>query len=412
MMPGTPAPSTARPAVHSAALRDEFPQLAAGGGVYLDSAATSLKPRRVIERLTAHLSSSVANVHRGAHAASIAASEAFEAARAGIARSLGAAAHEVVFTAGTSWSLQLVAELLRGRCRRALVTRFEHHSNLLPWQARFELATIPCSPTGRIDTDAAILRSLAPGDVVSVAHASNVTGVVQPVERLAAICRRAGAILVIDGAQSYPHLPIDVEALGCDFFAASAHKALGPSGVGILYGARRWLDRLEPAWLGGGTVDKYSLDEGHGLRPVPHRFELGTPNIEGILAAAVAAEMIDGLDRREIAAQADALYRRMAARLAGCGAYRVLGGLDDEPYISVLTFSTDRVPAHDLAVLLADRHGIGVRAGYHCAHPLYTHLGVAGGVRLSPYVYNTVAECDGVVDVLVELAEGGGRRAC
>lgn len=400
---------------HTQELQREFPQLASTEAIYLDSAATSLKPRVVIQAVNQHLSTSVASVHRGAHQLGLEVSARFEAARGVIARAIGAELpSEIVFTPNTSFALLLLADHWSAKRRRAYVTAFEHHSNLAPWQSRFDLRLLPCDEHGRLRLDSRELAEIDGDSIVSIAQASNVTGVVQPIRELGEICQRRGALLVVDGAQSFPHLPIDVAELGCDFFAMSPHKAFGPSGVGVLFGRRERWNELYPRWLGGGTLDKYALpspdhtEARFAARALPHRYELGTPNIEGVLGAAVAAQFLMSLDREEMAREADRMYRLLARGLRESGRFEILGGLGDGPYINLLTLTMPGLDSEHLATLLSDRYGVYARSGFHCAHPLFASLEIKdGGVRLSWSVYNTFEECDRVLAIFRELARGG-----
>lgn len=394
-------------ALHSPEFRSHFPQLAAGGKIYFDNAATSLKPKCVIDAVTKHLETSVSNIHRGFYDLSEEVSDRFERARAAIAGSLGADPGEVFFTYNATYGLNFVADLLRENRTEAYVSEFEHHSNLLPWDVNFNLKPLVTDKHGRVDPDDKSLKKLSAKSVVSVGHVSNVTGVIQPVAEIAKRCRKAGALLVVDGCQGYPHLPVDVRELDCDFYVYSPHKAFGPSGVGVVYGKAGVLAGVEPKWLGGGTIDKYGFGDGYVLRSAPQRFEAGTPNVEGVIGAAVAAEFLVSLDRAKIAKESHRLFRHFAERISDLGTFDIVGGVAKGPRVSIVTLSAEWMDTAQMAKLLSDRYGIYARAGYHCAHPLYRKLGIRGGLRFSPYAYNTFEECDKVADVLEKFGKGG-----
>jgi cysteine desulfurase / selenocysteine lyase len=387
--------------VNPAAWRADFPALhqEVHGRplVYLDSASTTLKPQAVIDEVVTVFARDCANVHRGVHALSEAATAAFDAARQEVATLIGAQVNEIVFTRGTTESINLVAQAW-GRTALApgdavVATALEHHSNLVPWQlacaergARLLIA--PVDDGGRIDL--AALAALLDGKVrlVAVSHVSNVVGTVAPVAEIARLAHAAGALLLVDGAQAVAHLPVDVGALGCDFYAFSGHKLFGPTGVGVLWGRAELLAAMPP-WQGGGEMVASVDLAGARFREPPYRFEAGTPDIAGVVGLGAAVRYLRRLDRDAIAGHERALHARLVAALAGLGGVRVLG----RPELAVAAFDVAGIPAHDLATIV-DRDGIAIRSGHHCAEPLHRRFGLAASARASLAFYNTAEEID------------------
>lgn len=376
--------------------------------VYLDNAASSLKPEMVIEEEARYYREISANVHRGQHALAHEGSALYEAARAVIARFLGAASeHDIVFVPNTTSALNLVAQGMQlDRDCTVISTHHEHHSTLLPWLGRAKLAYFPCSPFEPIDPQA--LRRFAqdlPGRerVLVLAHASNVTGLIQPIREICQVARELGLTSVIDAAQSAPHLALDVSDLGCDFLAFSGHKALGPMGVGVLYGRGERLRRLTVNSWGGGVVQHVSSHD-FELRRVPARFEPGTPNVAGALALARAAQLLQELGPPAIAAHHQHLRDRMLAELEGVPGIRLLAATPRDS-LPIVSFALDGpgLDVNQLCVALSDQHGIMTRAGKHCAHPLFAALGISGALRASAYVYNTPSDIQDFGNAVREL---------
>jgi cysteine desulfurase/selenocysteine lyase len=397
-------------------LRADFPalhqQVNGRPLVYLDNAATSHKPRCVLDALVQFYERDNANVHRGIHALSMRATAAYEAARERAARFLGAASlHEIVFTAGTTDGINLVASawgdahVKRGDV--ILLTEMEHHSNLVPWQllarrAGATLRYLPIVPgdTGLLDL-AQLDRVLTPEvKVFAFTHVSNTLGVINPAAELCARARAVGAVTVVDAAQSAGHLPVDVRALGCDFLALSGHKMCGPTGIGVLYGRQALLDAMPP-WRGGGSM--ISNVEYHESRwaPAPQRFEAGTPNIADAIALAHAMDYLDTLGRDAIARHDERLaalaYARLKAEVPGL---RILGPAHHRS--GVISFAFAGVHAHDV-VTLADQDGVALRGGHHCNQPLMRKLGLPSTSRASFYLYNTEEEIDRLVATLQRI---------
>jgi len=397
------------------ALRDGFPalrqQVRGRPLAYLDSAATALKPTAVIDALTGYYTRDSANVHRGVHLLSQRASLAYEDAREKVRAFLNASeAREIVFLRGVTEAMNLLAQTL-GRARlgpgdEVLVTELEHHSNLVPWQmaaaaAGARVVGAPVEDDGAMTAARVIERIGSRTRIVAVAHASNVLGTVLPVAEIAAAAHARGAIVVVDGAQGAPHLPVDVRALGADFYAFSGHKLFGPTGIGALYGRADLLGALPP-WQGGGGMIETVEIESSTYRGLPERFEAGTPHIAGAVGLGAAIDWLCGLDRAAAAAHEDALLARATAGLSRIPGVRLLGTAPSK--VSVLSFVLDGVHPHDLGTLL-DGEGIAIRAGHHCAQPLMRRYGVTATARASFALYNTTAEVDALVGAVGRARE-------
>jgi len=378
---------------------------------YLDSAASSQKPYSVIQAIDAYYRETHANVHRGAHELSIRATEAYEGAREVVADHIGAAsASEVIFVRGTTEAINLVAwtwgaaHVAEGD--EILLTKMEHHSNLVPWQilaarAGATVRYVDVRADGSLvmeDYDRLLSRRTR---VVAVTHVSNTPGVVNPVAEIARKAREAGAVCLVDGAQAAPHLPVDVQSIGCDFYAFSGHKMLAPTGIGALWGRKELLEHMPP-WQGGGEMISEVRLDGFTAAPVPHKFEAGTPDIAGAVGFAEAIRYLQrvGLDRIH-AWEAD-LTTYALERLAEVDGLEVYG--PREGRIGVISFQYADIHAHDLATIL-DQKGVAVRAGHHCNQPLMEHLGVDATTRASLYLYNTRAEIDALIEALALAAK-------
>jgi len=403
--PAAAAPDRPADLLDVARIRRDFPilsQVTRGGHplVYLDNAATTQKPRQVIEAVSRFYATGNANVHRGLYELSERATAAFEAARERVARFVGAAsAGEIVFTRSTTEAINLVAQSWgRSNLRpgdEVLVTAMEHHSNLVPWQLVCQqtgarLRAVPITDRGELDLDA--FEGLL-GDrtrLLAVGHVSNALGTVNPVRELAARAHARGALVLVDGAQAAPHLRIDVAELGCDFFACSGHKLYGPTGVGVLYGRSAVLEEMPP-WQGGGDMIEQVRLEGSTWAAPPARFEAGTPPIAEVLGLATALDYIDqvGLDR--IAAWEGELLRLATERVAGVRGVRLVGTAPQK--VAVLSFLLDGVHPHDVGTVLDDT-GVAVRAGHHCAQPVMERFSIPATVRASFAFYNTSDEVE------------------
>ena len=383
--------------------RPDFPILARRVNghplTYLDSAASSQKPRQVIEAMTRYYETSHANVHRSIHTLGEEATEVYEAARDHVQRFIGAASREeIVFTRGTTDGLNLLAEAI-GRTLRpgdeVIITEMEHHSNVIPWQMAVRdrgaiLRAVPVVGEGFLDMDA-FGRLLGPRTrVVAVSHVSNVLGTINPVRQIVEQARAAGALSVIDGAQAAPHLSLDMSVIGCDFYVLSAHKMLGPTGIGVLYGRRDVLDALEPARGGGEMIKEVWLDRAQ-WNDLPWRFEPGTPPIAEAVGLGVAIEYLEKLGMERVSEHQRALTGELLAALGEIRDVTIYGPRSPQLKGAVVAFNVAGLHPHDAAALLV-AEGIAVRAGHHCAQPLMRHLGVVGTVRASFSVYNTPEE--------------------
>jgi cysteine desulfurase / selenocysteine lyase len=391
--------------------------------VYLDSAATSQKPRSVIAAEQRYYEETNANVHRGVYELSVEATDAYEAARERVARFLHAPDPSgVVFVRGTTEALNLVAtslgRKLLTRGDRVVSTVMEHHSNIVPWHMLREYSGVEVEFIGVDDEGTLRLddldRLLGPRTkVVTLTHVSNVLGTVNPVREIADRAHAAGALVVLDAAQSAPHRPIDVGALGVDFLAFSGHKTLGPMGIGVLWGRTELLDAMPPCMGGGEMIRDVHLDR-ISYRESPARFEAGTPNVGGAITLAAALDYLEGVgweDLREYETRMQRKALSMAADRFG-DAMTIFGPKDPSHREAAISFSLKGVHPHDIASLL-DERGICVRAGHHCAQPLMERLGVPALTRASPYLYNTEQELTELFDGLEEISKifAGGPRA-
>jgi cysteine desulfurase/selenocysteine lyase len=368
--------------------------------VYLDNAATTHKPRAVIEALVGFYERDNSNVHRGLHALSMRSTDSYEAARARAALFLNATdSAEIIFTRGTTEGINLVAQSWGPAHLKAgdviLATEMEHHSNLVPWQrlAARTGATLRLVPVVGDDAEHgldldALDRLLTPQvKLFAFTHISNTLGTINPAAELCARARQVGALTVVDAAQSAGHEPLDVRALGCDFLAFSGHKMAGPTGIGVLYGRRALLEVMEPWQTGGGMVSSVTY-EGAQWKPSPERFEAGTPNIADAVALHTAMDYLDALGRPALAAHDYALALSARAALAEIPGIRVLGPRAGQPRAGLVSFALKAAHAHDV-VTFADQDGIALRGGHHCNQPLMKKLGLPSTVRASFYLYNT-----------------------
>lgn len=391
-------------------LRVDFPLIAGRPDlVYLDSAATSQKPRRVIESLKRFYETLNANVHRGAYRLSAEATEAYEEARKRLARFLNANPQEIVFVRNTTEAMNLVAYAWGLRNLKegdeVLVTEMEHHAGLVPWHlvaglTGAKVKAIPLTEEGRLDLSALDRLLTERTKVVSLVHMSNVLGTINPVAEIARKAKEAGALVVVDGAQSAPHLPVDVKALGADFFALSGHKMLGPTGAGVLWGRYEVLEGMMP-FLGGGEMIREVHVDRSTYAPPPQRFEAGTPPIAEAIALGEAACYLMEVGMEKVFAHDRALLEYALKRLEEVPRLRVYGPRGEDRG-GVIPFTLGRLHAHDLATFL-DQEGIAVRAGHHCAQPLHRRLGLAATARASFYLYNTKEEVDRFVEALLRI---------
>jgi cysteine desulfurase/selenocysteine lyase len=390
------------------AIRADFPilsrQVHGKPLVYLDSAASAQKPRAVIDAMTQAMEHSYANVHRGLHTLANETTDAYEAARSKVAAFIGASEGEIVFTKGGTEAINLVAASVGASLApgdEILLTIMEHHANIVPWHFLRErkgvvLKFAPITDEGAVDMEA-FQRLLGPKTrVVAFTHISNVLGTINPVAELTAMAQAAGALVLIDGCQGIVHEPVDVKAIGADFYVFSGHKLYGPTGIGVLYGKAERLAALPP-YQGGGEMIGTVSEEAITYAEPPHRFEAGTPPILEAIGLGAAIDWLSAIDRAAVARHEANLYRRVREGLAGANWLRVLGEAPGKA--AILAFTVDGAHAHDVAQIL-DRYGVAVRAGTHCAEPLMRRLGLTSSARASFALYNTEAEADAFVDAL------------
>jgi len=379
--------------------------------VYLDSGATSQKPIQVIEALNEYFHEYNSNVHRGVHTLGNRATEAYEAAREKVQKFIGAKhLEEIIFTRGTTSALNLIASSYArnkiGPGDEIVITMMEHHANLIPWQQAAKatgatLKYVPHEEDGTITIDA-IRETITPRTkLVAMAHVSNVLGCINPIKEAAKLAHEVGAIIVVDGAQSVPHMPVNVVDLDVDFYAFSGHKMLGPTGVGVLYGKKQWLEQMEPVEFGGEMIDVVDLYDST-WRDLPYKFEAGTPMIAEAIGLAVAIEFLQEVGLENIAAHDHDLAKYAYEQLSNIPDVEIYGSKTNRT--SLITFNIKGIHAHDTATVL-DSKGIAIRAGHHCAQPLMRVLGVPATARASFYLYNTRADVDALVNGILEAKE-------
>ena len=389
-------------------LRADFPILAQRINgrplVYLDNGASAQRPRAVIEAERRYAEEMHANVHRGVHTLSQRATDAFEAARERVRRFINArSTREIVFTRGTTESINLVAQsFLRPRAKsgdEVLITHLEHHANIVPWQMACGatgavLKVAPIDRRGEVDLAALTALITERTRLVAVAHVSNALGTVLPVREIVALAHARGVPVLIDGAQAVPHFALDVQSLGCDFYAFSGHKLYGPDGIGILYGREALLEAMPP-WQGGGDMILAVRFDGTTYNQLPFKFEAGTPHISGAVGLAAALDYVDGVGLGRIAAWERRLLAHATERLSAIEGVRLIGTARDKA--SLVSFVVDGVHPHDLGTVL-DERGIAIRTGHHCAMPAIEFFGVPATARASFAFYNTLAEIDALAE--------------
>jgi cysteine desulfurase/selenocysteine lyase len=397
------------------AVRRDFPVLAREVNgrplCYLDNAASSQRPRAVIDAISRYYETSHANVHRGVHTLSQEATDLFEGAREKLRRFVNArSTREIVFVRGTTEAINLVAQSY-GRPRlgpgdEILVSRLEHHANIVPWQMLCEqtgavLRVIPITPSGEVDFDAFLGLLGERTRLLALSHVSNALGTVVPVERYVREARRRGVPVLLDGAQAAPHLPVDVQALDCDFYCFSGHKMCGPTGIGVLWGRESLLEAMPP-WQGGGDMILAVSFERTVYNDLPYKFEAGTPHIAGAIGLGTAVDYLESLGMERIAAAEHDLLVYATQRLAEVPGLTIVGTAPEKA--AVVSFTVEGVHPHDLGTIL-DHEGVAIRTGHHCAMPVMDFFGVPATARASFAFYNTRAEVDRLVDAL-DVARG------
>ena len=383
---------------------------------YLDNAATTLRPRIVMGAVEEFYRDCNANIHRGIHHLSVKASQMYDKAHQRVAEFIGAGSwQEIVFTRNTTESINLVAfafgQSLIGEGDEIVTTVSEHHSNMVPWQIlakrkRAVLRYIPVNPDGTLMLDEARRLINSRTRIVAVQHVSNLLGTIHPVSEIAEMAHRVGALVVVDGAQSVPHMPVDVRELGADFFAFSGHKMLGPTGIGVLWGKKDLLEQGEPFLTGGSMISEVSLD-GAKWNDLPWKYEAGTPHICGGVGLAAALDYLEGIGLNEIFGHERELLAYAIDRLSSLG-FVELYGPSVQDRLGIVAFNVQNVHPHDVAQV-CDSFGIAIRSGHHCAQPLSVAIGAKRGTaRASFYIYNTKGEIDRLVEALSYAREALG----
>lgn len=396
--------------------RDDFPLLKSQDIAYLDNAATAQRPQCVLDAIARFYRTENANPLRGLYPLSVAATESYEGAREAVRAFINAkSSREIVFTRNTTESLNLLAYSYGLSHVKAgdevLVSVMEHHSDLLPWQmvCRNTGATLKfmeCEPDGSLDLNKVEALITDKTKIVACTQVSNVLGRVYPIREIAALAHKVGAVMVVDGAQSTPHIPVDVEALGADFFAFSGHKLYGPMGIGVLYGREELLNDMPPFLTGGEMIESVTR-EGAVFAELPQKFEAGTVNAAGAVGLHAAIDYVNRIGFAEIHRQEAALTRRALDGIRNIPCVHVLGSDDPEEHCGIVTFTVDGVHPHDISEILAS-DGVAIRAGHHCAQPLHAYLGRPSTARASLAFYNTEADIDRLLDSISTLRERMG----
>ena len=379
--------------------------------VYLDNAATTQKPKQVLAAIENYYQKDNANVHRGVHSLAERATKSYEAARDKVARFIKASSsREVIFTRGTTTSLNWLANYAAESLQagdEVLISVMEHHSNLIPWQEA-------CKKTGAklvyvylkdgcLDMDDLRAKLTSKTKFVALAHVSNVLGTINPIKEIAGLAHQVGALLVVDGAQSAPHMKIDVQDLDVDFFAFSGHKMAGPTGIGVLYGKEKYLQLMSPVEFGGEMID-FVYEQEATWKELPWKFEAGTPNIAGAIGLGAAIDYLEEVGMEAVEAHERELMNYLFPKLQAMEGLTIYGSQDLARRSGVISFNLDGLHPHDVATAL-DYEGVAVRAGHHCAQPLLAYLDLPATVRASFYIYNSKADCDKLLDALEKTKE-------
>lgn len=398
-------------------LRKDFPLLETKMNdqplTYLDSAATSQKPKQVIDEIADYYNKYNSNIHRGVYNLAVKTTDKYENVRHKVAKFINAYRdEEVLFTKGTTQSLNWIAQ---GYVRYNLhegdeivTTYMEHHSNIVPWQAiaqekNLKVKYVTLTEEGKLDLDDLKQKITDKTKIVAVTHVSNVLGTINPIKEIAAIVHQSNAILVVDGAQSVPHLPVDMQDLEADFYVFSGHKMLGPTGIGVLWGKYELLEKMHPLEYGGEMIDSVTTEK-LTFKEIPWNFEGGTQNIEGVLGLGAAIDYLEEIGMENVARNDEDLQKYALEKLANIKSIEFYGPKDPNQRCGVVSFNLKGIHPHDVATFL-DADGIAVRAGHHCAQPLMDWLGVSATLRASFYFYNTYEEIDKLVDSLKKVEE-------
>ena len=379
--------------------------------VYLDNAATTQKPKAVLEAMNRYYQEDNANVHRGVHTLAERATAFYEAARETVRRFINASStKEVLFTRGTTTGLNWIgrfAEEILKEGDEVLISIMEHHSNILPWQEACRKAGAKLVyvylKDGGLDLEDFRKKLTDRTKFVSITHASNVLGVINPVQEIAQLAHEKGAIVVVDGAQSVPHMKIDVQKLDADFFVFSGHKMAGPTGIGVLYGKEQYLNQMSPVEFGGEMID-FVYEQSATWKELPWKFEAGTPNMAGAIGLAAAIDYLEAIGMDAIERHEQDLIAYVFPKLQAIEGLKIYGSQDLAKRSGVISFNLGDLHPHDLATAL-DYEGVAVRAGHHCAQPLIQYLEVPATARASFYLYNTKEDCDKLVEALIKTKE-------
>ncbi len=388
-----------RQTINARKIREDFP-IFKSRLIYLDNGATSQKPLKVLNAMNRFYNKYNANVHRGIYKISAQATHAYEEAHRKVAEFIGAGFEEVIFTKGATESINLLAYSL-GRELKAgdeiVLSQMEHHSNLVPWQQfakqkKLVLKFIRITPEHRLDMQHAKELITKKTRIVSITHMSNVLGTINPVKKLAELAHKNSALFVVDGAQSIPHMPIDVKEIDCDFFVFSGHKMLGPTGIGVLYGRKHLLEKMEPFQYGGDMISEVGFEDSK-WNELPWKFEAGTPNIAGGIGLGAAVDYLKSVGMKNIREYEEKLTAYALKTLSEIKGVKIYGPTNTTDRGSVISFTVEGIHPHDVATIL-DRYEIAVRGGHHCAMPLMNLLGITGTIRASLSFYNTKEEID------------------
>ena len=394
-------------------LREDFPVLDRVVNknklVYLDNAATSQKPKSVIDSLTQYYSTYNSNVHRGVHTLSVEATEAYENARVKLSDFIGSIPEEVIWTRNTSESINIVAYGLRNKVSSGdniVISRMEHHSNLVPWQQLCDqtgasLRYLEHNLEGRIDLIDAKAKIDAKTKIIAITHMSNVLGVINPIKEIREMSKKFGSYLVLDGAQSVPHFKVNVNDLDCDFLSFSAHKMLGPTGIGLLYGKEELLNEMPPFYFGGDMISEVSYETAK-WNDLPYKFEAGTPNIADAIATGAAVDYLNSVGMDNIFEHEEDITKYALEKFKELDGYNIIGPTDEEARGGVISFTHNKIHPHDIGEIL-DKFGIAIRTGHHCAMPLVRSYEIVAAARASFYLYNTKEEIDLLIDALKEV---------
>ena len=376
---------------------------------YLDNGATSQKPASVIEAIERYYSSENSNIHRGVHYLSERATDAYEAARAKTANFLGAPDQdEIIFVRGATEGINLVAhgfiETVLNEGDEILITHMEHHANIVPWQIAAEktgavLKVVPVLDNGELDLNTYKSMLSDKTKIVSIVHVSNTLGTINPVEEIIEQAHKLGVPVLLDACQSVPHMPVDISKLDCDFLVFSGHKLFGPTGIGVLWGKREWLEKFPPYQSGGDMIERVDF-EGTTYKDIPGKLEAGTPNIEGVIGLSAAIDYVNEMDRAGALAHENALLKDATAKLSAIEGLRIIGTSVEKA--SILSFVIDEIHPHDIGTFL-DADGVAVRAGHHCTQPLLKRFGVPATARASFAFYNNFEDVDRLVESVVKM---------